>query len=217
MFTWICPQCGREVPPSYTECPDCAQRQKTAGTEAPAAAPAPALVPTPAAPPVMVAATTSPGGLPTWLMSIVFALAFIGLGIGVYWTVQHFKASPGQAAPKVAMEDPAIQRNAAAHPLQKFIEVSGIRFIQDAKKRTEAHFLLINHSDAEIADLAGSVIIWGKMVKAGEESVGAIPFNVHSLGPNEAKEVTAPLSSKLKIYELPDWQNVVSELRITTP
>src|SRR5215831_1395773 len=23
MFTWVCPQCGREVPPSYTECPDC--------------------------------------------------------------------------------------------------------------------------------------------------------------------------------------------------
>ncbi len=23
MFTWICPQCGREVPPAYNECPDC--------------------------------------------------------------------------------------------------------------------------------------------------------------------------------------------------
>src|SRR5689334_5275888 len=23
MFTWICPKCGREVPPSYDECPDC--------------------------------------------------------------------------------------------------------------------------------------------------------------------------------------------------
>src|SRR5580704_786071 len=23
MFTWICPQCGREVPPAYNECPNC--------------------------------------------------------------------------------------------------------------------------------------------------------------------------------------------------
>ena len=23
MFTWVCPQCGREVPPHFTECPDC--------------------------------------------------------------------------------------------------------------------------------------------------------------------------------------------------
>ncbi len=40
MFTWICPQCGREVPPSYTECPDCAAKAKggaAAVSEAPTA------------------------------------------------------------------------------------------------------------------------------------------------------------------------------------
>src|ERR1035438_3119946 len=26
MFTWICPTCGREVPPAYNECPDCAAK-----------------------------------------------------------------------------------------------------------------------------------------------------------------------------------------------
>lgn len=31
MFTWICPQCGREVPPAYTECPDCAAKAAAAG------------------------------------------------------------------------------------------------------------------------------------------------------------------------------------------
>lgn len=220
MFTWICPQCGREVPPSYTECPDCAERQKTAGAAAAAAAPvaAPAQTPVQAAPPPAVAAAPKSGvALPTWLMSIIFAAAFIGIGMGVYWTVQHFKATPGQAAPKIALEDPAAQRNAAAHPLQRYIEVAGVRFVLNARKNTEARFLVINHSDAEITDLAGNVIIWGKMVKAGEESVGTIPFKVHTLAPNDAKEVSAPLSSKLKIYELPDWQNVVTELRITAP
>src|SRR5262245_809682 len=46
MFTWICPQCGREVPPSYTECPDCKERAKQAGTTAP---PPPAPEPPPPA------------------------------------------------------------------------------------------------------------------------------------------------------------------------
>src|ERR1035437_4689408 len=36
MFTWICPQCGREVPPAYNDCPDCAKT--AAGGGAPAAA-----------------------------------------------------------------------------------------------------------------------------------------------------------------------------------
>jgi len=47
MFTWICPRCGREVPPSYDECPDCAKAAQPA-----AAAPQPpaSTAPAPAAP-----------------------------------------------------------------------------------------------------------------------------------------------------------------------
>src|SRR5450432_3149131 len=39
MFTWICPQCGREVSPSYDECPDCKARLAAAGTPVPPQAP----------------------------------------------------------------------------------------------------------------------------------------------------------------------------------
>lgn len=40
MFTWICPQCGHEVPPSESECPNCA-RLRQAQAQPPAAAPPP--------------------------------------------------------------------------------------------------------------------------------------------------------------------------------
>ena len=40
MFSWICPKCGRDVPPSYTDCPNCAANQSAAAA-APAAGPAP--------------------------------------------------------------------------------------------------------------------------------------------------------------------------------
>lgn len=41
MFTWICPQCGREVPPSAAECPSCAETRTRAAQAAaqPPAAP----------------------------------------------------------------------------------------------------------------------------------------------------------------------------------
>lgn len=41
MFTWICPQCGREVPPSAAECPSCAEMRGRAaqGAAQPPAAP----------------------------------------------------------------------------------------------------------------------------------------------------------------------------------
>ncbi len=43
MFTWICPQCGREVPPSASECPACAEAR--AAAERPPAPAAPQPVP----------------------------------------------------------------------------------------------------------------------------------------------------------------------------
>ncbi|MBZ5585278.1 MAG: hypothetical protein LAQ30_24350 [Acidobacteriia bacterium] len=153
MFTWICPQCGREVPPAYTDCPDCTA--KAAGEQAPVpaeqappAAPPPDLTPrggfgsagkieTPVAPPpAYVPPAEKPvyappparrraagPGLPTWLMAIVFALAFLGLGAGIYWLVGAARGH-GQAAPSASVESPAAKPGAVVSPYQKFIEVS---------------------------------------------------------------------------------------------
>ena len=108
MFTWICPQCGREVPPAYKDCPDCAK--KTAPAERVGAAPnrrrqphrsqsppqyaaAAITAPPPPQPNTSGCSHTLPpqpppwrplqrGGLPTWLLTVLFAFAFLGLGSG---------------------------------------------------------------------------------------------------------------------------------------
>src|SRR4051794_33997285 len=104
MFTWICPKCGREVPPAYNDCPDCApvnvapttQQQPEAPVAAVPTAPPPPATTAPQEPPQQPAAVQSPtfasppatrGGLPTWLLTILFAFAFFGLVAGVYWIV----------------------------------------------------------------------------------------------------------------------------------
>ena len=46
--------------------------------------------------------------------------------------------------------------------------------------------------------------------------VGNLSFKVPELGPYEAKEVTAIVNTKLKVYELPDWQNLDQQLQITS-
>jgi hypothetical protein len=48
--------------------------------------------------------------------------------------------------------------------------------------------------------------------------VGSSNFTFNTdLKAYESKELTAPLNTKLKIYELPDWQNVSTDVQITTP
>ena len=236
MFTWICPQCGREVPPAYTECPDCTSREAQPAAAAasspapvePVASPAvapPAYAPPPPQPPpaaaqVHVAAYQPPpapaarGGLPTWAMTLVFALAFLGLGSGIYWLVGAAKGSGSK--PSVNVESPAAKPGATVSPLQKYIEVSGVRFIENAKKQTEVRFLVTNHSPAEIAGLAGNVTVWGRTRSSEEDAAGTFTFS-GNLGPWESKEMSAPLNSKLKIYELPDWQNISTDVQITAP
>jgi hypothetical protein len=302
MFSWICPQCGREVPPSYTECPDCVAKGKASppaaaepvqaptnaplgpppppqpvyaaqpsqqGATAPYAPypgqygpPQPQYAPPPQQYPQQYAPTgqypqqeyAPPGqypqqqpyppqqqypqqqyapppqyspqyappptpaprsGLPTWLLTVAFAAAFVGLVGGIYWLVGSSRG--GQAAsPPANVENPAAKPVAKTSPVQKYVEISGIRFTEDAKKKVAVRFLVTNHSDADLSGLAGNVTVWARTNKSEEEPVGTFSF-MADVAPDASKEVTAPLTTKLKMYELPDWQNVTTDVQITAP
>lgn len=152
-------------------------------------------------------------------MTLLFAFAFLGLGAGVYWLVGYFRGSSTgstSAAPSATVESPAAKPGAKTSALQKYIEISGIRFTEDAKKNILAKFNLTNHSDADLSGLAGNVTVWGRTQKSEEDAVGTFMFTT-DVAPQATKEVTAPLTTKLKIYELPDWQNVTTDLQITAP
>jgi hypothetical protein len=244
MFTWICPQCGREVSPSYTECPDCSKAEKAnvpVGEGGPPTAAAPPRPPEytppqplhpqqPTPPPqeqpvqpqvgqVYVRPYQPPppalrGGLPTWLLTVLFAFAFLGLGAGIYWLVGYLRGS--NAAPVAAVESPAAKPGAKVNPYQKYIEISGVRFVEDAKKKPQVKFVVINHSGADITGLTGNVTIWGRTRRSEEEAAGSFQFTT-SIGPWESKDMTVPLSTKLQMIELPDWQNTSTDVQITGP
>ena len=225
MFTWVCPQCGREVPPSKTECPYCAQQAASQPaapqqTYAPPPAQAPPPPPQQYAPPpphYYAAPPRAAVNLPVWLLTVMFAIG-IGAVVGaIYWFLQSNRAQTGAGpTPTAAVESPAARPGGKVNPLQKYIEVSGVRFVTDAKKKTQARFVLINHSEADINGLAGNVTIWGRTKKSEEDAQGTFTF-VTNLGPFESKELTVPLNTKLKIYELPDWQNITADVQITAP
>jgi hypothetical protein len=128
------------------------------------------------------------------------------------------RGEPPQQTPAASLELPAVGGAAKPHPLQRYIEVTGVRFLQEDKnKHSEARFLVVNHSPDDIIDLAGTVKIWGRTQKAGDESVGTFSFKIPSLGPWQSREFSVPLDTKLRVYELPDWQNVLAQVTITSP
>jgi hypothetical protein len=116
------------------------------------------------------------------------------------------------------VESPAAKPGAATNPWQKFVEVSGVRFVEDPKHKDRilAKFLLTNHSSAGVSGLAGNVTVWASTKKSDEDAQGTFSF-ITNLDAYEFKEVTSPLTTKLKVYELPDWQNMTTDLQITAP
>ena len=284
MFSWICPTCGRDVPPSQTDCPYCAERAKEAAAAAAAAppmtapqpgqwqqpawqqapappppqpqqpppawqqaappppqyaqqpqyappppppqyvqqpqyAPPPPPPPQQYVPPQQHQAAWSPQpertGPPMWLMIAGSAVAFLVLIAGVYWAVQHFGSStPGE---KAGLENPAnASKQKVSNPLQKYVEVVGIRMVTE-KSKPVAKFVVVNHSGADIANLEANVTLWASTSRSEEDAVGSFSFRIENLSANDSKELTEPLKTKLKMYELPDWQNATAEIQITSP
>ena len=142
-------------------------------------------------------------------------LAFLGILGGIYYFLQH--SSKPAAAEKTGLESPAApSQQKVTNPMQKYVEVVGIRMLTENKKMV-AKFVVVNHSNAEIPELAANVTLWASTSRSDEDLVGTFSFKVSGLEADESKELTAPLTTKRKMYELPDWQNATPDIEITSP
>ncbi len=147
-------------------------------------------------------------------MTIIFAAGFVVLVGGVYWLVDGGSAT--SAKPVASVVQPAAKPGAAPNPYQKYIEVSGVRFLEgDKNKKPQVKFVVTNHSGADITGLGGSVTIVGRSQK-DSQAAGSFEFSTN-IGPWESKDLTAPLVTQLEMIELPDWQFVSTNVQITSP
>jgi hypothetical protein len=101
-------------------------------------------------------------------------------------------------------------------PLQRSVEVTGLRFAGSGKTPS-VKFIVVNHSSAPISDLTGTVTLWAGTSRSDEDAIGTFNLNVDVIEAGGSKDMTAALKTKLKPYELPDWQNATAEVQITSP
>jgi hypothetical protein len=267
MFTWICPQCGREVPPSYSECPTCAERRQQGGQpqapqpapqqpqyapqppqqpqyapqqpqyapQPPVYAPAPpqqtGQFPTPQQPAIAAPQYMPPQqpqyaapqpqavytldeqkkGLPTWLVGILTVAVLGGALFGLYKYVG--KGSSGGTAATPARSE-ADSKAAAGHPYRKYIEIAGLRILENSARKPVIRYTVVNHSPAELQNLELQLTLTST---SGAEPLSIIKAKVGTVDAYGVKDMESPLETKLKIYELPDWQFVKAAFEITAP
>jgi hypothetical protein len=158
-------------------------------------------------------------GPPPWLVGVGTAVVFLLIGAGIYYFMNRSDAPSAASSDKPAAADAsggAASKQKITNPLQKYVEVVGIRMMTE-NKQPVARFVVVNHSGAEIVDLAANVTLLASTSRSDEDSVGTFSFKLPSLPANETKELTEPFKTKLKPYELPDWQNTTAEIQITSP
>jgi len=152
---------------------------------------------------------------PTWLVGGGFALVLILLFGGIYYFMSRGDGStPASTAKTAAGGAPAAK--GVSNPLQKSIEVTGLRFVNSGKSPS-VKFVVINHSGSVLLDLAGTVTLWAGTSRSDEDAIGTFNLNVDTLDAGGSKEMTAPLKTKLKAYEMPDWQNATAEVQVSSP
>ncbi len=240
MFTWICPTCGKEVPPSMSECPNCAPKVAAPPPQQ-QAAPAPPPPPQQMAPPPLEARGYAPApqpayqqpptyqqppayqqpqpaytepvyalpptqGLPSWLITLLVFGGLLGLGAAFYfWYLPSSRREKEPVAEQPAAADPS-KPAAKPNPLTKNLEIAGLRVSEDARQKIQVRMIVINHSAADMGDVKLNITLTSNPSTGAPSTVGAFPLLVSDLGPMEAKEVKGTFNTKLRAYEVPDWQ-----------
>jgi hypothetical protein len=90
---------------------------------------------------------------------------------------------------------------AHAHPLAKYVEIAGLRVMEDNRGQVKIGYIVVNHSPADLPGLRAQITL-----SAAGKPVFEFPTTIPSIGPYESKDLTATVKTNLRPYELPDWQ-----------
>jgi hypothetical protein len=148
--------------------------------------------------------TPSPPNLPAWAVTLGVALLLMLLGAGLY----YFLAGPRQestatAAP--AFETPTAPAG-SSHPYAKHLELAGFRIIEDAKRKPQIRYLIINHSAADLAPVPLRISFTTDKAHPDAAPVATVNIKTPRLSAYESQEMVSPIQTNLRAYELPDWQ-----------
>jgi len=110
-----------------------------------------------------------------------------------------------------------IMASNSSNPLAKWVELVGFRINEKSPGKLVVEFAVVNHSEADLGDIKLKVNLTTTAAKPGEPPLISFPAQVSSLGPSEMKNVTVDVPTKLRAYELPDWQFLIANFEITEP
>ena len=120
-----------------------------------------------------------------------------------------------QPAPTAAAPAKADAKD--TNPYSKYIELVGFRVLEKSPGHLEVRFGVVNHSEADLGDVKMDVSLHTTAAKPGDAPLVSFSAKIPALGASELKPVTVDVPTKLRVYELPDWQFVKADFHLTEP
>lgn len=153
--------------------------------------------------------------MPAWMGFLLAFLLFGGIVTALIWYTNSRRENGGATASTKAAK---AKTPAGAHPASKYLELSGFRFVDSPKKKPQVQFVCINHGNVDIAELDLEVLLRVKNSKPEDEPIGSFKVKIPGVGPLSSKEILVKeLNTKLKFFDLPDWQFLDAVVTITSP
>jgi hypothetical protein len=118
-----------------------------------------------------------------------------------------------QAKPAAASTS---QTSQSSNPVAKYLELVGFRIIEKSPGHLEVRFGVVNHSEADLGEVKMDVNVRTTTAKSDDPPLITFSTKV-SLGPSDLKLVTVDVPTKLRVYELPDWQFLKPDFQLTEP
>lgn len=127
-------------------------------------------------------------------------------------------SSPSNKQAAAAPAVPAhFTANNTSNPIAKYLELVGLRIRERSPGHLVIQFGIVNHSEADIGDVKMTVNLSTTAAKPGDPPLISFPASVSKLGPTDLKDVTVEVPTKMRVYELPDWQFLKANFEITEP
>jgi len=156
--------------------------------------------------------------LPAWTVSFVIALTLF-LGVG---SLLQYLGANREAKAAASTAPPSDQSGSALpttmQPASKLVEVTGLRIAAGSNRRPQLEFIVVNHSATALSDIGLQIAVRSASSNAG--NAGTAPLfrvstTVASLGPYQSREFRAELDPEVHATDVPDWQSLRADVRIT--
>lgn len=152
--------------------------------------------------------------MPAWLIVL---LVFAVLGGALYGAYRLFGTGGAKSSEPAAPALASLAAEEGAHPFRRHLEITGLRLFEEGGKNVVLRYVVVNHSPADMAGVELRILLTTTAADENSPAIAEIIAKAGDIPAHGSKEMESRVQTKLRAYELPDWQFLVARFSVTAP